>query len=46
MYVNFNETIAANLRYTRKIKENKIGWLILDIDWKYKLDGGIVVKIR
>ena len=29
-----------------KIKENKIGWLILDIDWKYKLDGGIVVKIR
>ena len=46
MYVNFNETIAANLRYTRKIKENKTGWLILDIDWKYKLDGGIVVKIR
>ena len=45
MYVNFNETIAANLRYTRKIKENKIGWLILDIDWKYKLNGGRVVKI-
>ena len=45
MDVNFNETIAANLRYTRKIKENKMGWLILDIDWKYKLDGGRVVKI-
>ena len=45
MYVNFNETIAANLRYTRKIKENKTGWLILDIDWEYKLDGGRVVKI-
>ena len=45
MYVNFNETIAANLRYTRKVKENKLGWLILDIDWKCKLDGGRVVKI-
>ena len=45
MYVNFNKTIAANLGYTRKIKENKIGWLILDINWKYKLDGGSVVKI-
>ena len=45
MYIDFNDTIAANLRYTRKIKENKMGWLILDIDWKYKLDGSRVVKI-
>ena len=45
MFENFNATIAANLRYTRKVKENKIGWLILDIDWKYKYDGGNVVKI-
>ena len=45
MYANFNDTIAANLRFTRKIKENKIGWLILDIDWKYKFNDGKVVKI-
>ena len=45
MYANFNETIAANLRYTRKVKENQQGWLIVDIEWKYKMDGGTVVKI-
>ena len=45
MFINFNKTIAANLKYTRKIKENKTGWLILDIDWEYKLNGGRVVKI-
>ena len=41
----FFETLGANLRMDRKIKEGQIGWLILDIDWEYKLNGGRVVKI-
>ena len=44
MYANFNDTISANLRYTRKIKENRQGWLILDTDLKEQSKGGIVVK--
>lgn len=45
MLENFNDTIAANLRYTRKLKENKTGWLILDIPLEKKISGGRVVKI-
>ena len=45
MYDNFNDTIAANLRYTRKIKEYHKGWLILDTNQKYKMNGGKVIKI-
>ncbi len=41
----FFETLGANLRMDRKIKEGQIGWLILDIDWEYKLNGGRIVKI-
>ena len=41
----FFETLGANLKWNRKIKENQKGWLILDIAWKYKLNGGRVVKI-
>ena len=42
----FFDELSANLKIDSKIKKNQQGWLILDIDWKYKLDGGIVVKIR
>ena len=45
MLENFNDTIAANLRYTRKLKENKTGWLILDIPLEKKISGGRVGKI-
>ena len=45
MQANFSDTIAANLRYTRKIKENKMGWLIVDMELKYKTGDGRVIKI-
>lgn len=41
----FFDELSANFKMDRKIKEEQQGWLILDIDWKYKLDGGRVVKI-
>ena len=41
----FFDELSANLKMDRKIKEEQQGWLILDIDWEYKLDGGRVVKI-
>ena len=41
----FFDELSANLKTDSKIKKNQQGWLILDIDWKYKLDGGKVVKI-
>ncbi len=41
----FFDELSANLKMDRKIKKNQQGWLILDIDWEYKLDGGSVVKI-
>ena len=44
MYADFNDTIAANLRYTRKIKENKMGWLILDTGLLGVLEGDCVIK--
>ena len=44
LYANFNDTIAANLRYTRKIKENRLGWLILDVGLLGVLEGDLVVK--
>jgi hypothetical protein len=44
MYADFNDTIAANLRYTRKIKENKIGWLILDVGLLGVVEGDRVIK--
>ena len=44
MYADFNDTIAANLRYTRKIKENKMGWLILDTGLLGVLEGDRVIK--
>ena len=44
MYANFNDTIAANLRYTRKIKENRLGWLILDVGLLGVLEGDCVIK--
>ena len=44
MYANFNDTIAANLRYTRKIKENRLGWLILDVGLLGVLEGDLVIK--
>lgn len=40
----FDETLRANLRYTRKIKENKMGWLILDVGLLGVLEGDLVVK--
>ena len=44
MYADFNDTIAANLRYTRKIKENKMGWLILDVGLLGVIEGDRVIK--
>ena len=44
MRANFSNTIAANLRYTRKIKENKMGWLILDVGLLGVLEGDCVIK--
>ena len=46
MYADFNDTISANLIYTRKIKENKMGWLILDVGLLGVLEGDLVVKYK
>jgi len=46
MYADFNDTISANLRYTRKIKENRLGWLILDVALLDVKAGDVVVKIE
>ena len=46
MRINFSDTIAANLRYTRKIKENKMGWLILDMGLSGVIEGDCVIQYK
>lgn len=44
IYVNFSKTIKANLGYTRKIKENRQGWIILDTELMKVKNGAYVIK--